>query len=498
MAYSFNNFFKQIIVNDILESNFYAYNVWFSSDYYDEVKIDKLINEYNKNRVFNENYFSVMFADTYFSVKDCMLIGYIREDIENKYNSGLINLREKYILITALIYSMDRIANTVGHYDAYRKSKNLLDSFVMFKLKIPDNTVNKYNEIYNNDANILVKDVMADIVYIDPPYNSRQYSDTYHLLENIARWDKPEVYGLAKKMDRTHIKSCYCTNKAGKYFFDLIENIKGKYILISYNNMGTKGDIRSNAKISDNEILEALRKKGKVNIFEKTFDYFTAGKTNLVDHKERIFFCEVEKKMQKLNKIRAESESYIKSPLNYNGGKYNLLNQIIPFLPGRINNFIDMFCGGCNVGINVQAENHIFVDKQGELINIIKVFKENSSEYIIEIIEYIIEKYSLSNSFLNSYKYYKCESSNGLGMYNKINYLKLRDDYNRMDKNDRYKSFYLMTLIIYGFNNQIRFNNKGLFNVPVGKRDFNGSIRSNIISFSERIKAINSNFQIKF
>ena len=118
--------------------------------------------------------------------------------------------------------------------------------------------------------------------------------------------------------------------------------------------------------------------------------------------------------MQKLNKIRAESESYIKSPLNYNGGKYNLLNQIIPFLPGRINNFIDMFCGGCNVGINVQAENHIFVDKQGELINIIKVFKENSSEYIIEIIEYIIEKYSLSNSFLNSYKYYKCESSNGL------------------------------------------------------------------------------------
>ena len=123
VAYSFNNFFKQIIVNDILESNFYAYNVWFSSDYYDEVKIDKLINEYNKNRVFNENYFSVMFADTYFSVKDCMLIGYIREDIENKYNSGLINLREKYILITALIYSMDRIANTVGHYDAYRKSK---------------------------------------------------------------------------------------------------------------------------------------------------------------------------------------------------------------------------------------------------------------------------------------------------------------------------------------------------------------------------------------
>ena len=94
------------------------------------------------------------------------------------------------------------------------------------------------NEQYNTDTNELVKKIEADLVYIDPPYNSRQYCDAYHLLENVACWKKPDVEGTARKMDRSHLKSDYCTRSAPKAFEDLIDNIKAKYILVSYNNMG--------------------------------------------------------------------------------------------------------------------------------------------------------------------------------------------------------------------------------------------------------------------
>ena len=63
------------------------------------------------------------------------------------------------------------------------------------------------------DANEFIKNVKADLVYIDPPYNSRQYCDAYHLLENVARWEKPEVFGTAKKMDRSKLKSKYCSKR---------------------------------------------------------------------------------------------------------------------------------------------------------------------------------------------------------------------------------------------------------------------------------------------
>ena len=104
------------------------------------------------------------------------------------------------------------------------------------------NTNLKHNHCYNEDTNELVKSISADVVYIDPPYNSRQYCDAYHLIENIARWEKPEVFGVAKKMDRTTLKSKYCTRSAPAAFADLIKNLNAKYIVVSYNNMANKGN----------------------------------------------------------------------------------------------------------------------------------------------------------------------------------------------------------------------------------------------------------------
>lgn len=485
---------KKIYINDMLKSNYCVYRAFLGNEKFSEKKIEKIIREYNNIENIEDNYFSKTYKNTYFSENDCKKIGYIREDIENKYADNKINEREKYILITSLLYSMDRIANTVGHYDAYRKKQNLQDNFEMLALEI-DKKQNIKNEIYNMDSNELVKKVKADIAYIDPPYNSRQYGDAYHLLENVAEWKKPKVYGVAKKMDRSNIKSNYCTNKASNAFKDLIEHCNCKYIIVSYNNMGQKGNSRSQAKISDTEILEILNQKGKVKVFEKNFNFFTTGKTNIENHKERLFLCEVcEQENEEPSYELNFNQEFAKSPLNYVGGKYKLLEQLTKRFPTEVNTFVDYFCGGGNVGVNMKANKVIAVDKEKYLINVLNLFKTYSYTQIIDKLDDIILQYNLSNSYIYGYKYYKCDSSAGLGSYNKDKYLKLREDYNKMKEDSDEKTFKFLTLIIYGFNHQIRFNSAGEFNMPVGKRDFNGSIRKNLLAFCEKLRNKNVEF----
>jgi len=166
------------------------------------------------------------------------------------------------------------------------------------KLLIPDihKSHNFNNEIYKRDANDLIRDVKCDVLYIDPPYNSRQYSDAYHLLENLAKWGKPQVFGKAKKMNRSHIKSAYCLNSALTVFEDLIINANCKHILLSYNNTGNSRDDRSNARISDDDILRILQHKGEVEIFEREYKAFTTGKSSDNNNEERIFYCKVKDK----------------------------------------------------------------------------------------------------------------------------------------------------------------------------------------------------------
>ena len=283
---------KIIYTNDILKSNFIIHYAWFSADNYDEAKIKNLIKEFNAYDKKVKNYMSVNFAGTYFSDFVCYKIGLIREKIEKLYKKKEINERERALLITSLLYAMDKIAATCGHYDSYRKNADLTNDIELLLPLAPKHN-NKKNICFNTDANELVKTLKADLVYIDPPYNSRQYSDSYHLLENVATWQKPKVFGVARKMDRTHIKSKYCNSNASETFMDLIANINTKYILFSYNNMADKGNDRSNARISDEVIMETLSKKGKVLIFSQKFKPFSTGKSNIQDNTERLFLCKV-------------------------------------------------------------------------------------------------------------------------------------------------------------------------------------------------------------
>lgn len=281
---------KSVIVNDILDSNLIIYNTFFGTDTVDNELLKQKLNKMN-NIELKENYVSLNYGGKYFSLDNAKKIGEAREYIENLTD---VNERERSILITSLIYAMDKVANTVGHYDAYRR---IMDSLNPIKFKMPDyNIRNNGSTIFHEDANELVKKIYADLVYIDTPYNSRQYGDVYHVLENITDWKKPKLYGVAMKpKDRSKTKSLYSTSKAPEAFDNLISNINSKYILVSYNNMAKKGSGRSNAKISNEEIIDILSKRGQVKVFSEDFQVFNTGKTNIKGHKEILYLVEVEK-----------------------------------------------------------------------------------------------------------------------------------------------------------------------------------------------------------
>jgi adenine-specific DNA methylase len=284
----------KIISNDLLYQNYISLNAFLNDEVYDEQKILNYITEFNASNPTKSNYFSKNFGGRYFSVEIAKKIGYIRQKIKELFISDAINLKEKHVLLTSLNYAIDRIANTVGHYDAYIKKEIKEHKFEMKMLQI-DNEKNANNEVHNTDANMLIRDIECDVLYMDPPYNSRQYCDAYHLLENLSLWQKPEVFGVAKKFDRSKIKSEYSLKSAAESFDDLVVNAKCKYMLLSYNNMANRGNDRSNAKISDEEIIKSLSKRGKVKVFEKDYKAFTTGKSEHADNKEMVYFMEVKK-----------------------------------------------------------------------------------------------------------------------------------------------------------------------------------------------------------
>ena len=166
-------------------------------------------------------------------------------------------------------------------------------------------------------------------------------------------------------------------------------------------------------------------------------------------------------------------EKYIKSPLNYTGGKYKLLNQILPLFPEDINTFVDLFTGGCNVAINVNANRIIANDLCSEVISVYEGIQNGTTEENIRMIEETINEYNLSKE-------------------NKEGYLELRSYYNEGNKD--WYIFY--TLIAYAFNNQIRFNKKGEFNIPFGKdrSDFNPALKQKFRDFSDAIHNKNIKF----
>jgi len=278
----------KLIINDFLFSNNVIYKAFYNSKKYNFDKLKKIKSKFNSLRPnkIRENYFSNNFGNKYFSINDSKKIGKIREDIKNID----VNDNEKNILLASLLYSVDKASNTVGHYDAYIKNKKITDKF-LFNLIQPLKPKAKI-EVYREDANILAERINSDVVYLDPPYNSRQYSRFYHLLENLTQWKKPDLHGTALKPDPENI-SDYCKTSAPDSLADLIAKLKCKIIVLSYNNTYNSKSSSSKNKISLEQIKKILNEKGKTKMLKKKYAHFNAGKTNFSNHHEYLFITKI-------------------------------------------------------------------------------------------------------------------------------------------------------------------------------------------------------------
>ena len=215
------------------------------------------------------------FKRQYFSNENAMRIDSTRGQIDSWEKEGLINENEFYVLLASLIDAADFVANIAGTYGAYLKiwRPTALKPFTMLVPEIIES--NLEHKVYQEDANRLIDYLESDILYIDPPYNTRQYSPNFHILETLACWDSPKLYGKTGLRQYEHQKSLYSQKtQCKKVFADLINKAKTGYILMSYNNEGI---------IPHEFILETLGKRGKVRVYSKDYRRFRTERDN--DHR---------------------------------------------------------------------------------------------------------------------------------------------------------------------------------------------------------------------
>ena len=193
----------------------------------------------------------------------------IRIELEKLRSSGRINDNLYFYYLASLINSIDKYANTASVYGAFLKhiKKTAQKEFQLELLPVIAGSIGK---TYNDDINMLVKNISGDVLYLDPPYNARQYCSNYHVLETIARYDNPKLSGVTGLRDSTYQKSKFCSKRTvAETFDDLIKNAKFKYIFLSYNNEGL---------MSLDTIKEIMSRYGKYSFFTKEYRRFKADK----------------------------------------------------------------------------------------------------------------------------------------------------------------------------------------------------------------------------
>jgi adenine-specific DNA-methyltransferase len=403
-------------------------------------------------------------------------VDFIRNTIEAWSDAGLIDESEYYYLLASLIEGVPFVSNIAGTYGAYLKEwdKRALKTFEMARLSVVDN--GRTNRSFNMDANKLIREIDGDILYIDPPYNSRQYAPNYHLLETISRYDNPAVKGVTGM--RPYIKSAFCVKSdVLDAFEDLIAKARFANIIMSY----------STAGLMTPEQIEGVFKRHGVEESYKLYNIpYRKYKSKISDEtktlQEYVFYVRKDipraevfplaAQVKSAAKPQAKRSKYLKSPLNYIGGKYKLLPQILPLFPRRIGTFVDLFAGGCNVGVNVRAEHIVCNDLNTKIIDMFKAFRQTDTAEILRRIEGRIGEFKLSKD-------------------NEQSFIAFRNYYNRTQN-----PIDLYILTCYSFNYQFRFNNSLEYNNPFGRSRsrFSENMRNNLLAFLERIKNINIEF----
>lgn len=211
----------------------------------------------------------------YFSDENGKRIDAIRQKIEEWKSRSEIDDNQYYFLLATLLENADAVANTASVYGAFLKQlkKSAQKTLTLKPASFDINEAD--HEVFNEDANSLINNIEGDILYLDPPYNARQYGSNYHLLNTIAKYDNFVPSG--KTGLRHYERSRYCQkNEVAVAFKDLIEKARFKYIFISYNNEGL---------MSESQVRDILEQYGKYDLVTTDYQRFKADKTENRNHK---------------------------------------------------------------------------------------------------------------------------------------------------------------------------------------------------------------------
>ncbi len=269
---------KKVIANDI-EYYSYVLNRNYIGNH-EEIEwrafVDELTNLAGVEGFVFKNYCSGSGSGRqYFSDENGRRIDAVRQKIEQWKTDSRIDENQYYFLLVSLLESADAVANTASVYGAFLKhlkksaQKSLTLKPAFFDLN------EQTHEVFNEDANRLINKIEGDVLYLDPPYNARQYGANYHLLNTIAKYDDFKPSG--KTGLRNYERSLYCQkNEVVKVFAKLIESAKFKYIFLSYNNEGL---------MSETDVRRIFSKYGKYDLSTVAYQRFKADKTENRTHK---------------------------------------------------------------------------------------------------------------------------------------------------------------------------------------------------------------------
>lgn len=271
---------KKVISND-LEHYSYVLNknyIQNSTPLHDKKKyIDKLntLPLVDNGFIYNNYCMGSGSGRQYFSDENGKKIDSIRRKIQAWYEDREIESSMYYFLLASLIESADNVANTASVYGAFLKHLKSLAQKELVLEGVSFQKSQNMHEVHKEDANALIKEIKGDVLYLDPPYNHRQYGANYHILNTIALYNDFTPKG--KTGIRVYNRSMYCKkNRAIKSFEELIRDASFKYIFLSYNNEGI---------MSRDEVKSIMSKYGKYDLKIKEHKRFKASNALSKKHK---------------------------------------------------------------------------------------------------------------------------------------------------------------------------------------------------------------------
>ena len=217
----------------------------------------------------------------YFSSENGAKIDAVRTKIEDWKNRSLISETEYYILLTCLIESVSFYANVAGVYAAFYKKwdPRAVKPFRLRRIELLNNAQD--NHSYWGNSMELLDTINVDIIYLDPPYNARQYLPNYHLVETIAAYDNPQIKGTTGMRSDDAKKSDFCNaQKALSNLALVASRANYKYLVLSYNTEGI---------MPQEQIISTLSKYGSVSLEQFEYARYKSNNNGLSKTKRTVF-----------------------------------------------------------------------------------------------------------------------------------------------------------------------------------------------------------------